>query len=132
MKPNRCTLLLSICISTSLHVSGNYVPIIRRIYCSYATLVFFTLYGWLSGLQTRQPPTQSEKYRCRIHTVVILTPVSFCLQTNFEMVPKIPSCYCMLLMWRSRLSLIEIKPFALKLEILISNFQIICFSINET
>jgi len=29
MKPTRCTLLLSI-ISTSLHVSGNYVPIIRR------------------------------------------------------------------------------------------------------
>jgi len=50
MKPNRCTLLLSIFISTSLHVSGNYVPIIRRTYCIYATLVFFTVYGWLSGL----------------------------------------------------------------------------------
>ena len=24
--------------------------IIRRTYCIYATLVFFTLYGWLSGL----------------------------------------------------------------------------------
>jgi len=24
--------------------------------CIYETLVFFTLYGWLSGLQTRQPP----------------------------------------------------------------------------
>ena len=32
MKPTRCTLLLSIFISTSLHVSGNYVPIIRRNY----------------------------------------------------------------------------------------------------
>ena len=55
MKPTRCTLLLSIFISTSLHGSGNYVPIIRRTYCIYATLVFFTLYGWLSGLlqQTR-------------------------------------------------------------------------------
>jgi len=42
MKPTRCTLLLSIFISTSLHVSGNYVPIIRR-NCIYATLVFFTL-----------------------------------------------------------------------------------------
>ena len=50
MKPTRCTLLLSIFISTSVHVSGNYVPIIRRTYCIYATLVFFTLYGWLSGL----------------------------------------------------------------------------------
>ena len=38
MKPTRCTLLLSTFISTSLHVSGNYVPIIRRNYCIYATL----------------------------------------------------------------------------------------------
>jgi len=69
MKPNRCTLLLSVFVSTSLHVSGNYVPIIRRIYCIYATLVIFTLYGWLPGLQTRRPPIQSEKYQCRIDTV---------------------------------------------------------------
>jgi len=46
----RCTLLLSIFISTSLHVSCNCVPIIRRTYSIYATLIFFTLYGWLSGL----------------------------------------------------------------------------------
>ena len=50
MKPTRCTLLLSIFISTSLHISGNYVPIIRRTYCICGTLVFFSLYGWLSGL----------------------------------------------------------------------------------
>jgi len=62
MKPTGCTLLLSIFISTSLHVSGNCVPIIRRTYCIYATLVFFTLYGWLAGLQ-------SEKYQYRIDTV---------------------------------------------------------------
>ena len=68
MKPTRCTLLLGIFISTSLHVSGNYVPIIRRTYCTYATLIFSTLHGWLSGLlvsitrQTKQPPIQSEKY----------------------------------------------------------------------
>ena len=57
-KPSRYILLLSIFISTSLHVSGNYLPIIRRPYCIYATLVFFTLDGWLSGLleQIRQPP----------------------------------------------------------------------------
>jgi len=48
-------LLLGIFISTSLHVSANYVPI--------------TLYGWLSGLQTRQPPVHSEKCQCRIDTV---------------------------------------------------------------
>jgi len=50
MKPTRCTLLLSIFISASLHASGNYVPIIRRTYPIYETWVFFTLYGWLSGL----------------------------------------------------------------------------------
>ena len=70
MKPPRCTLLLSIFISTSLHVSDNYVPIIRRNYCIYATLVFFTLYGWLFGLQTRLPPIQNKKYQCRIDTVI--------------------------------------------------------------
>jgi len=71
MKPARCTPHLSTFSSTSLHVSGNYVPIIRRTYSIYATLVFFTLYGWLSGLlqQTRQPPIQIEKYQCRIDTV---------------------------------------------------------------
>ena len=51
MKPTRCKLLLSIFISTSLHVLGNCVPIIRRTYCIYATMVFFALYGWLSALQ---------------------------------------------------------------------------------
>jgi len=76
MKPTKCTLLLSIFFSTSLHVSDNCVPIIRRTYCIYATLVFCTLYGWLSGrlvgmrhIPTRQPLIQSEKYQCRIDTV---------------------------------------------------------------
>jgi len=69
MKPTRCTLILSVFISTSLHVSGNYVPIIRRTYCINPTVVYFTLCGWLSGLQTRQPPIQSEKYQCRVDTV---------------------------------------------------------------
>jgi hypothetical protein len=50
MKPTGCTLLLNIFISNSLHVSGNYVPIIRRTYRIYATLIFYTLYGWLTGL----------------------------------------------------------------------------------
>ena len=49
IKPTRRTLLLSIFISTSLHVSGNYlyVPIIRRTYCIYATLVFSLCMGGL-------------------------------------------------------------------------------------
>jgi len=57
LKPTRRTLLLSIFISTSLHVSGKYEPIIRRTYCIFATLVFLTLYGWLSGkkVKVKQP-----------------------------------------------------------------------------
>jgi len=55
MKPSRCILLLSVVISTSVCVSGNYVPIIRSTYCIYATLVLFTLCGWLSGLQNIKP-----------------------------------------------------------------------------
>jgi len=35
MKPTRCTLLLSIFISTSLHVWGNYVPVLHR-YCKFS------------------------------------------------------------------------------------------------
>ena len=82
MKPTSCVLLISIFISTSVHVSGNYVPIIRRTYCIYATLVFFTLRGWLSGRLvgmrfctfyctswTRQPPIHGKKYQYRIDTV---------------------------------------------------------------
>ena len=69
MRPTRRTLLLSIFTSASLHVSGNYVLIITRTYCISAILVFFTLYGWLSCLLTRQPPIQSEKYQCRTDTV---------------------------------------------------------------
>ena len=79
MKPTRCTLLLSIFISNSLHVSGNYVPIIRRTYCIYATLgtcysVWMTVWsaGWDEthpNQQTRQPPIHSEKYQCRIDIV---------------------------------------------------------------
>jgi len=57
MKPARFALPPGIFISTFLHVSDNYVSIIRRTYCNYATLVFFTLYEWLSGLQTSQTPT---------------------------------------------------------------------------
>ena len=71
MKPTRCTLLLSTFISTSLHVSGNYVPNIRRIYCTYATLVLFTVCGWLSGLlqQTRQPPITNSVALVRTRTI---------------------------------------------------------------
>jgi len=38
-------------IWSSVHVSSNYVPIIRRTHCIYATLVLFTLYGLLVGMR---------------------------------------------------------------------------------
>ena len=50
---------------SSLNVSGRHVPIMRRNYCIYATVVFVTLYGWLlvcwldwnqSNQQTRRHP----------------------------------------------------------------------------
>jgi len=66
--PARCTQFLSTFISTSPHVSGDYVPITRTAYCIYAPMVFFTLYGWLPGLAD-QSPIQSAKYQCRIDTV---------------------------------------------------------------
>ena len=75
MKPIRLTLLLSVFISTSLRVSGNYyVSIIRRTYSIYAALVFFILYGWLSDLLVvmRQPLIQSEKYHCRVDKVLLM------------------------------------------------------------
>jgi len=57
MKPTRCKLLLSVFISNSVHVSGNYVPVIRRTYCIYATLV--CLVCW-SGIPTSRPVTHTE------------------------------------------------------------------------
>ena len=60
MKPTGLTLLLGIFISTSVHVSGNYVPIIRRTYCLCATLV------WVA---VRKTP-DSEKFQRRIHTEI--------------------------------------------------------------
>jgi len=70
MKPTMCTLLLGIFISNSLHVWGNYVPIIRRTYCIYATLVFFTLYGWLSGLLVEMRLVSSQTADCHPYKVI--------------------------------------------------------------
>jgi len=67
MKPTRSTLLLSTFISTSLHVSGNYVPIIRRNYFIYVTLVFFTLYGWSTLADTNRT---SMTNTCCVYTVL--------------------------------------------------------------
>jgi len=61
MKPTRCTLLLGIFISTSLHVSGNYVSIIMRTLLYLCdTSIFHCV--WVAVWS-------AEKYQCRIDTV---------------------------------------------------------------
>jgi hypothetical protein len=53
---------LFLCMYQSLHISGDYVPIIRRNDGVYATLG--TCYSvWMTGMQvhTRQSSTQSDK-----------------------------------------------------------------------
>jgi hypothetical protein len=58
----------------SLHVSCDYVPIIRRNICIYATLcicysVWMTVRyaGWIENLYTRQSSTQNNKYQVSQH-----------------------------------------------------------------
>jgi len=70
MEPTRFTLLLSIFISTSLHVSGNYVPVIRRTYCIYAGIYHSVRVDvWSAGWdETSLIPTSrpnSHPYRVR-------------------------------------------------------------------
>ena len=64
----RCTLIVSIFISTSLHVSGNCVPIISRIYCIYATLVFFR-YIWVAVWSAGWDEPYQEDYRIEFSSV---------------------------------------------------------------
>jgi len=65
MKPTSCTVLLNVFISTSLHVLDSNVPILRRIYCIYATWYLFSLYGCILDSH----PHRVKKYHCRIYTV---------------------------------------------------------------
>ena len=81
MKPTRCTLLLRIFTSTSLHVSGNYVPIIRRTSCISATLVFFTFMG--GCLVSRQD--------CHPHLLTPWCRVLLAKLTGLQLVKKFPA-----------------------------------------
>jgi len=49
-----------------------------------------------------------------IEVNVSLELVFICLQAHAKMVPKIPSCYYVLLLWPSRFKFININPFVLK------------------
>ena len=63
MKPTKCTLLLKYIYFKFSTCFGQLLAILKRTYCcTYATMVFFTLYGWLSGLQTRQTPIQTATH----------------------------------------------------------------------
>jgi len=62
MKPTRCTLRFSMFISTSLHVSGNYVPIIRRTYRIYATLAVWSAAADQTATLTQWKIPVSHRY----------------------------------------------------------------------
>ena len=71
MKPARFTILISIFISTSLYVSGNYVPIIRRTYC-YLCDTGILRSVWVAVWSPSRPdshPYRVQKYQCHIDTV---------------------------------------------------------------
>jgi hypothetical protein len=81
IKPTWCTIFLCMFYFYSLHVSGDCVPIIRRIYCINATSGTVTLCWWPSPsrlhggmehptLHTRRSSTQSDNTRCRTDTVI--------------------------------------------------------------
>jgi hypothetical protein len=47
-----------------------------------------------------------------------VSSVFLCIQANAESVPKIASCYCMLLAQTSRFKFIKINPLALNYKII--------------
>jgi hypothetical protein len=67
IKPTWCTVSLCMLYFYSVYVSGNYVPIIRRIYCINAipgichSLLMTVWYAGREG--TRRSSTQSDKYQ---------------------------------------------------------------------
>jgi len=78
MKPTKCTLLFSIFITISLHISGNYVSIIRRTYCIYATLIFFTPSGLLVGMRVSSKLADQTANHNRVkNTSAAVDTVSF-------------------------------------------------------
>ena len=70
IKPNWCTVLLNVFIYFLYIVSGDYVPIIRRNNCIYATLGICHSV-WMTGMtpHTRQSSTQTDKYQVS-HTII--------------------------------------------------------------
>ena len=86
MKPTTCTLLLGIFISTSLHVSSNYVPIIRGTYCItffkwsqlHAHYFLVYLFQLLYMFRTTCVPIIRRTY-CIYATLVFVTLYGGCL-----------------------------------------------------
>ena len=79
ISPTRCTFLLLVFIFSSLHVSGIHVHNIRRILLylwdtgtCHSVLVASGLLVGLNSIQTadQTPSIQSDKYQCRIDTVI--------------------------------------------------------------
>jgi len=79
---------------SSLHVSGHHVPIIRRNYCIYETLVFVTLYGWCWSAGWSETPTsipdssdKSNRYTLS-NADVNSTALRFQKSVNFSLASK--------------------------------------------
>ena len=77
VSPIRCIVLLNMFISLLYMFRASMCPSSGENYCIYTTLVFVTLYGWRLVCRSdsiqpadQTPPTKSDKYQCRIDTVI--------------------------------------------------------------
>jgi len=79
ISPTRCTILLNIFITLLYMFQASMCQSSGGIYCTYATLVFVSLYGWglvccLDWVSIKPvdqtPPIQIDKGQCRTDTVI--------------------------------------------------------------
>jgi len=85
------------CIATNCSWSFVYWVILERIFVTSCVLLYYVctavLHTLVTGLLAR---SQYPEGPATGHLAQVL--FSLCLKANAEMVPKTPSCYCMLLM----------------------------------
>jgi len=72
ISPTRCTILVNISISLHYMFRTSVCPSSGENYWSYATLVVSICVGGVWSIQPadHMPPMQSDKYKCRIDTVI--------------------------------------------------------------
>jgi hypothetical protein len=84
--------------------------------------------GFNSGLKGLIFKRLQDSETGHVDTNILSFPL---FQPNAEMVPKTPSCYCMLLIQPSPFKFICIKPPDVKFKIIYLNFKIMRFSRKE-